>query len=59
MIRKIIDIVPAEQQKAFKFRNYYRCPNDGTTWSDDWSCKCDDKCQVCGAAIEPFFSEDI
>jgi hypothetical protein len=24
----------------------------GTTWTDEWSCACDDECPVCGADIE-------
>lgn len=36
-----------------RFHNHYRCPNDGTTWDDWWSCACNDKCPECDAEIEP------
>ncbi len=46
-------------QEPEKFRNYYRCPNDGSVWQDTWSCMCNDKCPVCNAEIEPFDSEEL
>ncbi len=44
---------------VFVFRNYYKCPEDGTTWHDDWSCMCDDRCPTCDIEVEPYESEDI
>jgi hypothetical protein len=41
------------------FRNYYLCPYDGTSWIDEWSCRCNDRCPRCRAEIEPYDSEDI
>jgi hypothetical protein len=35
--------------------HYYHC---GVEWTDDWSCMCDDRCPVCNAEIEPFYSVD-
>jgi hypothetical protein len=35
--------------------HYYHC---GVEWTDDWSCMCDDRCPVCNAEIEPFWSVD-
>jgi hypothetical protein len=58
-ITKSITITPAEPGPKFAFRNYYRCPNDGTMWKDEWSCMCNDRCPTCGAEIEPYESEDI
>jgi hypothetical protein len=53
-------VVDAEDAKEVnRFRNHYRCPDDGTEWSDDWSCRCNDKCPKCGKEIEPYESEDI
>jgi len=46
-------------QEPEKFRNYYRCPNDGTEWDDAWSCACNDKCPACNAEIEPYDSEEL
>jgi hypothetical protein len=48
-----------EPRRKFTFRNYYRCPNDGTAWIDEWSCRCNDRCPTCRAEIEPYDSEDI
>jgi hypothetical protein len=45
--------------KIISYLNYYRCPNDGTLWADAWSCKCNDKCPVCNAEIEPYESAEI
>jgi transcription initiation factor IIE alpha subunit len=45
--------------EPIRFRNHYRCPNDATEWSDEWSCQCNDKCPTCNAEIEPYESEDI
>ena len=42
-----------------KFRNHYRCPHDGTQWTDSWSCMCNDRCPVCHAEIEPYASEEL
>jgi len=42
-----------------RFRNYYRCPYDGASWTAEWSCKCNDRCPSCRAEIEPHDSEDI
>ena len=41
------------------FKNFYRCPNDGTEWVDEWSCTCNDRCPTCNAEIEPYRSEDV
>ena len=57
--RKTITIIPAEPQEPFGFRNYYQCPNDGTTWHDQWDHLCNDRCPVCDSEIEPYFSEDV
>jgi hypothetical protein len=48
-----------DQTEEIRFRNHYRCPDDGTEWSDEWSCTCNDKCPKCNKEIEPYESEDI
>jgi hypothetical protein len=58
LIEKIISVAPTEPQ-AFRFRNHYECPNDGTKWHDEWTCKCNDRCPACDREIEPYLSEDI
>lgn len=47
------------EDEPIRFRNHYRCLNDGTEWSDDWSCTCNDHCPTCDAEIEPYESDDI
>lgn len=40
--------------------NYYKCPDCGYEWEDDWDCNCDDDCPSCGCRhISPYKSEDI
>ena len=42
------------------FLNFYRCDRCGQTWTDEWSCMCDDECPECGARdMSPFDSEDL
>lgn len=33
--------------------NQYHCESDGNSWSDDWSCGCDDECSECGKDVPP------
>ncbi len=46
-------------QEPRRFRNHYRCPQDGGTWRDTWSCMCNGRCPKCNAEIEPFMSEEL
>jgi hypothetical protein len=39
------------------YRNTYE--HCGTSWDDEWSCMCNDRCPVCNAEIEPTHSEQI
>jgi hypothetical protein len=48
-----------DHDEEIRFINHYRCPVDGTEWSDEWSCTCNDKCPTCNKEIEPSESEDI
>ena len=42
------------------FSNHYICERCDTTWTDEWSCMCDDDCPKCGARhMTPFKSEDL
>ena len=41
------------------FRNFYRCPECGTTWTMEWSATCNDRCPSCRLEIQPHRSEDI
>jgi hypothetical protein len=58
-VRKAITFGPTNSRTEYSFRNYYQCPNDGTTWHDDWNCMCDDRCPTCDMEVEPYESEDI
>jgi hypothetical protein len=43
-----------------KFVNYYRCPFDGTEWTDVWDCCCNDMCPLCERKdIEPYESLEL
>jgi rubrerythrin len=43
-----------------RFRNHYECDRCGHTWTDDWSCMCDDDCPHCGARhVSPSKSDDL
>jgi hypothetical protein len=42
-----------------RFVNYYKCPEDGTTWAMTWSCMCDDRCPTCNREIVPYKSHDL
>lgn len=42
-----------------RFRNFYRCPDCGYEWEDQWDCMVDDDCPTCGSRhISPYRSED-
>ena len=42
-----------------KFSMQYVCPDDGTRWTVEWSCACNDKCPTCNKEIEPSEVEDL
>lgn len=42
------------------FRNHYICERCDSTWTDEWSCMCDDDCPHCGARhMSPLKSDDL
>jgi LmbE family N-acetylglucosaminyl deacetylase len=42
------------------FLNYYTCDRCGSTWTDEWSCTCDDDCPHCGARhMSPEESDEL
>jgi hypothetical protein len=49
------------------FLNHYECDHAGRAkatepsygWSDTWDCQCNDRCPVCNAENEPWYSEDV
>ena len=48
-----------DHDETIRFVNHYRCPDDGTEWTDRWSCACNDRCPTCNKEIEPYESEEI
>ena len=42
------------------YRNYYICERCDSTWTDEWSCMCDDDCPRCGDRhMSPYDSDDL
>jgi hypothetical protein len=42
------------------FQNHYICERCDSSWSDEWSCMCDDDCPHCGARhMSPHKSDDL
>jgi hypothetical protein len=41
------------------FLKYYRHRECHTSWTDEWSCACNDKCPRCNAEIEPYKWDDL
>jgi len=41
------------------YLNYYRDADCGASWTDEWSCQCNDRCPRCRHEIEPYDSEDL
>src|SRR6185437_12600290 len=41
------------------FRKYYECPECGESWTDEWSCACNDHCPGCNIECEPESWEDL
>jgi predicted nucleic acid-binding Zn-ribbon protein len=42
------------------FSNNYICARCDSTWTDEWSCMCEDDCPHCGARhMAPYESDDL
>ncbi len=41
------------------FLKYYRHRECYTSWTDEWSCACNDRCPRCDAEIEPYKWDDV
>lgn len=41
------------------FLNHYHCESCNTSWTDEWSCCCNDKCLSCNTEIEPESSDEL
>ena len=51
--------IAVSNEVEMRFRNFYKCPNDGEEWQDVWDSTCNDHCPKCHAEIEPYKSEDL
>ena len=51
--------ITTSHEVEIKYRNHYRCPNDGEEWQDEWDSMCNDRCPKCNAEIQPYKSEEI
>lgn len=47
------------QEKELWFVNHYHCAECDVSWSDEWSCMCDDECPEYGKDYTPVSSEEI
>lgn len=41
------------------YRKYYDCPECGESWTDEWSCACNDRCPRCNIECEPESWDDL
>lgn len=41
------------------FLKSYRCDRCDTSWKDEWSCACNDRCPSCDAEVEPYTWDDV
>ena len=41
------------------YENSYECPECATSWTDEWSCTCDDRCPDCNLECVPVDSIDL
>lgn len=41
------------------FEKSYDCSRCGNTWTDEWSCTCNDRCPQCDAETEPTSAIDL
>lgn len=41
------------------YLKFYECDQCGATWTDEWSCACNDRCPSCNAEIESYEDEDL
>jgi hypothetical protein len=49
----------SDEAVAGWFENTYECSECGTTWTDEWSCTCNDRCPACNVETEPSSSIDL
>jgi transcription initiation factor IIE alpha subunit len=61
MLEHVCNTIDKRDEDAHenKFSMQYVCPDDGTRWTMEWSCTCNDKCPTCNKEIEPSEVEDL
>ncbi len=48
------------ERTEMKWRNFYKCPDCGHEWRDDWDSQCDDDCPNCRTRhITPIDSKEL
>jgi hypothetical protein len=47
------------QDEVVWFRNEYHCEECDTSWADEWSCQCNDRCPSCDLETEPLDSFEV
>jgi hypothetical protein len=45
--------------KAAWYENHYVCSECNSSWIDEWSCMCNDRCPECDSEIQPTSSTDL
>lgn len=56
---KVRELDQATGDEGRQYRNFYVCPDCGTSWEDIWDAQCDDECPHCQLKnISPYKSED-
>jgi hypothetical protein len=40
-------------EQIVHYTRQFKCPNDGTVWTDTWCADCNDRCPTCNAEITP------
>ena len=50
---------PRQEEESIRLLNRDKCPDDGTEWTDESRCACNDRCPSCNHEIEPYESEEI
>lgn len=45
--------------KAGWYENRYNCSECNTSWTDEWSCMCNDRCPECDCETQPTSSIDL
>lgn len=53
------DLSRDDDGAPLRYLSTFRCDDCGETWTDQWSCACDDECPSCGKDFSPDETEDL